>query len=378
MKRYLLFDSGCSLCTELAEQIASSVDGWLTARSLREPEVQALLNQTQSDWSWQPTLLEVEGQEVRAFTGFSLRRRLLLGLGPQRAWHVARLVSQAGISPVNMGNGGPKSLTSRRSFLRGTVQSAAALMAAKVLTALPEGKEALAQSVRRELSNHVYLPHVSSGRGIRELTAEEASLALSLVLNSSELATLQQKNEPLGIQLNRDPQSIELIGSHSGHNLYGADKQSVLLLGEEEGHRFCQVFLGTERLNSDSTELAEETLFVAFVETTSKGVLEIYQIDVISEEARNNPNNSTIKMKSASGREREIAIQNGEATLIRDSQLQGREVQAPDEWWLNVLCLLLAATACGLECYAICQFSGGLVCYWCPHVCAFFFTICGA
>lgn len=32
MKRYLLFDSGCSLCTQLARDIEFESDGWLEAK----------------------------------------------------------------------------------------------------------------------------------------------------------------------------------------------------------------------------------------------------------------------------------------------------------------------------------------------------------
>lgn len=43
MERYLLFDPGCSLCTELAETIEQEARGWLRTESLRKPTVRALL-----------------------------------------------------------------------------------------------------------------------------------------------------------------------------------------------------------------------------------------------------------------------------------------------------------------------------------------------
>ncbi len=43
MKRYLLFDSGCSICSKLAHNIEEIAEGWLVARSLGERSMQTLL-----------------------------------------------------------------------------------------------------------------------------------------------------------------------------------------------------------------------------------------------------------------------------------------------------------------------------------------------
>ena len=50
MERYLLFDSGCTLCTGLAHDIERESGGQLIARSLREAEIKALLDQTRPGW----------------------------------------------------------------------------------------------------------------------------------------------------------------------------------------------------------------------------------------------------------------------------------------------------------------------------------------
>jgi len=111
MKRYLLFDSDCVLCTGLAEEVEGETGGWLQARSLDDPQIQALL---QSDWPWEPALLEVEGESVRRYAGFALRRRLLTGLGPRKAWRVAQIVSRAATADP-----------ARRQVLRGALGLAA-------------------------------------------------------------------------------------------------------------------------------------------------------------------------------------------------------------------------------------------------------------
>lgn len=95
MGRYLLFDSGCSLCSGLATDIAVASDGRLAARSLHDPAMQEAVKRVRPEWRWEPTLLEVQGENAHVFTGFALRAQLLTVLGPRRAWRVAQLVARA-------------------------------------------------------------------------------------------------------------------------------------------------------------------------------------------------------------------------------------------------------------------------------------------
>jgi hypothetical protein len=67
--------------------------GRLRVRSLREPEVQALLDRARPGWQWEPMLVEIDGERVRIFAGLSLRARLVQVLGPVRALRVARAVT---------------------------------------------------------------------------------------------------------------------------------------------------------------------------------------------------------------------------------------------------------------------------------------------
>ncbi len=112
MERFLLFDSGCSVCTGLAHAIETSAGGRLKARSLRDPEMKALLDRARPDWRWEPTILEVNGHHARAFTGIAMRLWLLAQLGPRRTWRVAQLVRKAGVPLVEINS-------TRREFLAG-------------------------------------------------------------------------------------------------------------------------------------------------------------------------------------------------------------------------------------------------------------------
>lgn len=113
MERYLLFDSGCSLCNTLAQDIECESKGWLKARSLRDPELHTQLDRVSPGWHWEPMLMEVRGDQTRIFAGIQLRWKLLSGLGPRRMWNVVQVISRATVSTTEV------DLARRRLFKRG-------------------------------------------------------------------------------------------------------------------------------------------------------------------------------------------------------------------------------------------------------------------
>jgi predicted DCC family thiol-disulfide oxidoreductase YuxK len=94
--RWLLYDAGCSLCAALAREVEALSGGRLRVRSLREPEIQALLDRARPGWQWEPMLVEIEGERVRVFAGLAMRWRLVQVLGPVRALRVAQAVARMG------------------------------------------------------------------------------------------------------------------------------------------------------------------------------------------------------------------------------------------------------------------------------------------
>jgi predicted DCC family thiol-disulfide oxidoreductase YuxK len=90
-ERYLLFDGGCSVCAALAREVETLSEGRLGVRSLRDPEVQALLDRARPGWRWEPMLVEIEGERVRVLAGLSLRARLVQVLGPAQALRMTQL-----------------------------------------------------------------------------------------------------------------------------------------------------------------------------------------------------------------------------------------------------------------------------------------------
>jgi hypothetical protein len=95
MERYLLFDSACQGCRDLAAEVESAAGGWLRARSLHDPRMQELLERARPGWRWEPTLLIVDGDSLRTYSGAAMASRLVAGVGPRQAARIARLTQQA-------------------------------------------------------------------------------------------------------------------------------------------------------------------------------------------------------------------------------------------------------------------------------------------
>ena len=150
MERYLLFDAGCLACSTLARSIAQETQQWLTTRSLRDPEMQQLLAQAKPEWRWEPTLLEVEGSDIRVYTNLSLRMKLLTGLGPHKAWHIAQLTHQS----IKQGN---KPVGARRKFLQQAGLVAGGLAVTLGLENMMPGHQAHAASTVSGPGNYTLL-----------------------------------------------------------------------------------------------------------------------------------------------------------------------------------------------------------------------------
>ncbi len=64
------FDAGCFTCSELARKIEDAVGEKLEVRSLNDPMMDHWRKEVFGEEApWAPTLIEVEGGTVRAWTG---------------------------------------------------------------------------------------------------------------------------------------------------------------------------------------------------------------------------------------------------------------------------------------------------------------------
>lgn len=102
MERYLLFDGRCAKCNKLAKALEKEVNGWFVANNIRETEMLHYLNRANPNWQLRPTLLEIENYEVKVFTGLTLVKKLLQGLGIKKTIRIASLIHQMETSSANV------------------------------------------------------------------------------------------------------------------------------------------------------------------------------------------------------------------------------------------------------------------------------------
>lgn len=116
MKKYIVFDANCVLCTRLAREIQEKSKGELNVLSIHDDGTKALLDTAYPDgWNYAPHFLEVEQENVRGWTGLGVNYQLLKALGVRHAWHIWRLARREG---VNRKNKPSQFLFNRRQFMK--------------------------------------------------------------------------------------------------------------------------------------------------------------------------------------------------------------------------------------------------------------------
>lgn len=257
MERYLLFDSGCGRCSALASDVARVADGKLEARSLREPGMQAFLEEARPNWRWEPTLLEVRDGMARAYTRSAMARRLVTTLGPRRGFQIARIVAS---SPASISQ-------DRRKMLRmaGGLSLLSLVAPPAIAALLPKTASAAG-------------PGEGGKTAPRDLDHEEAATVSRLLAGSTRFSKLHAmvRNEGRDAELpERHPERHE--GS-DGRAAFGAmGKSSVSLLGETGGHRFATATLiGRSARQRDG----EAVVLTALVDVTSAKIRSILRLDL--------------------------------------------------------------------------------------------------
>ncbi|MFD2467630.1 bacteriocin fulvocin C-related protein [Amycolatopsis silviterrae] len=95
----LAFDAGCGTCAGIADRISAEAGDRLTVAGLGEDRIGALRQQALGDHPpFAPTLLLVDGDRVRGWTGPALSLRLARVLGPARSIAVVRALNQADLT----------------------------------------------------------------------------------------------------------------------------------------------------------------------------------------------------------------------------------------------------------------------------------------
>lgn len=131
LKRHLIlgFDAGCMTCSELAHRIEEAAGGRLEVRSLHDPQVEHWRKQALGEnASWAPTLIEVRGGQVKAWTGLKMGLVLSRKLGPGATWRVMQVLGEPHIASGvdDEAHSAEMRSISRRRFLKGLAGGLAA------------------------------------------------------------------------------------------------------------------------------------------------------------------------------------------------------------------------------------------------------------
>ncbi len=97
VKHYILFDSGCAQCADVAAEIEKASGNNLRGLSLYAPEAKELLDRARPGWKFEPTLVQVDGETVRAYTGLAMRTHMVTFLNPLQLLKIARVAQKAGV-----------------------------------------------------------------------------------------------------------------------------------------------------------------------------------------------------------------------------------------------------------------------------------------
>ena len=116
------FDGGCGTCFELAKRIDREVGDKLEVQNLRDERVMTWREETLGkDAPWAPTLFEVSGRGVRAWTGWRMGIVLSRSLGASGTWRVMKALGEMN-TPREIKDSIPSRVAARMSrgqFLKG-------------------------------------------------------------------------------------------------------------------------------------------------------------------------------------------------------------------------------------------------------------------
>jgi hypothetical protein len=89
------FDARCMTCNGLAQRIEEAVGDRLEIRSLNDPMMRHWRRQALGENApWAPTLIEVNGSVVRAWTGVRMGAHSAHKLGPAVTWRLAKILGE--------------------------------------------------------------------------------------------------------------------------------------------------------------------------------------------------------------------------------------------------------------------------------------------
>ena len=147
------FDAGCATCSDLALRLRQEVGEEIEVLSLGDSQVEGWRERALGeDAPWAPTLFEVRGDDVEAWTGWRMGAHLARLIGTGATWRVMQVLGEYDVVPTTPRMERVASVTdrfSRARFLKGV---AGALLAASILSgAKPSAGKASARGWKHPL-----------------------------------------------------------------------------------------------------------------------------------------------------------------------------------------------------------------------------------
>lgn len=188
--RSLLYDAGCSACTDVAQQAEAEARGWLRVKPLQDETMQALLEKHAPNVGRRTALITQNDGRVAVDTGWTMVIKLALGMGPIRCMRLLRRLALASPPPLEHG-----SSAARRHLLRifggGTLATLSTVVMAHP-AAESEGEAVL-------LDNEAYDAAIAAARGDAHVQiAEQQVLGQGFLPSTDSSVVLRSK---LGDQL---------------------------------------------------------------------------------------------------------------------------------------------------------------------------------
>ena len=343
--RYLLFDSGCGACTEIASTIEQEANGWLNAKSLQQDEVQETLAKAIPNWKWKPSLLEVSsnGEQTRVHTGLSMKARMVLGVGPTQALRMWSTAQE--LAPKNRSRTWELNLAaSTEDPSRKVVESARLLDRRTVLKMGAAGLAVAFASTLPGLSGRALATEASEKLRIKQYSASEAFRVYRRNLQVDEVATVHRDLIKQGFSVAR-----ETAGGFKMFPFVDADGNDVsaqrhVAVLYKNGSRTATLYVqdGPSKAGNDATTAREHSVAYSVSTNGGKGV-----------EVWGPKGNKIVKLANVPNYRKEYRRVTGHEPFGASTNGSGEQVFTAQAFGVCTVCQGLAGFAIGSACTTI-------------------------
>ena len=149
------FDAGCMTCSELAKRIEERIGDKVEVLSLNDPQMANWRKETLGEAApWAPTLVEVSGGGIKAWTGARMGVRLSRALGPVATWRVMQVLGEGSVDLDLADSAAAKAVSglTRGQFLKGIGGAAVAMSVLSGTGKLPSSAMAASSITQQEIT----------------------------------------------------------------------------------------------------------------------------------------------------------------------------------------------------------------------------------